>query len=463
MTNTTADDRPAPPTPTARPQSGVAPLLLRLAIGVVVLVMAIGIAAVLVKNKPVPPTSFEDDTLLSVSVVTLSPVQAPRVWNGYGTARAERSAEVTCEVPGVVEMRPEGVHPGEPVNAGDLLVRLESREYRDLAAQARAVVDAVRADLEALETETESLQESFKLAQQAVEITESELRRFVDARETAGINQIEIDRLTRTLTEVRRQREDLKRQIDLIPTRRARLGAQLERDRASLRLAELSVERTEVRAPIDGVLQRVDIDKGDRAAPGQPVARIVDLTTIEIPVRAPVSSAAMLRVGDAATLSTGGLPPSTWAGVIERIAPEADVDTRTITVYVVVEQDPETTADMLMPGRYLIARLSSATKIARIVVPRSAVQSDRVVVVDGENRARPVDVNIAFHIEGSFPAIHPDETQWSVIDAGLSAGDRVVLELGDSISPGLHLDPRDVLDASAVASPNGANDEGAGS
>lgn len=438
--------KPSPTPHSATPKQRRLALIFRACIGIVALALASGFAFSLYKTKAEPPATDTEAARLNVTVVTARSVDAPRVWRAFGTARAKSSAQVGAEVSGVVEERPQSIDPGRTIGAGDLIVRLESQEYRDRAVQTEARTKALEADLDALVTELESMQETLELAEEAVTITENEIERFEDARSTAGINQIEIDRLVRQLTEVRRQRTDIKRQLDLIPSRRARLEAQIAQENASLRLAQLNVQRTEVRAPIDGVLQTVSVDDGERVAPGQPIARIVDLSSIEIPVRAPVSAAAYLAIGDNVTLTTGARGAPTWTGTIERIAPEASETTRTMTVFVVVEQSPTMGEQMLLPGQYLTAMLSSATSTQRVVIPRSSIEDDRVVVIDSENRAQYRNVDIAYHLDTRFPDIHPTETQWSSLRSGLRAGDRVVLGRTDAITPGMLLQAQDATD-----------------
>ncbi len=454
----------ASPTPSRTSSDG--PTLLALAfravIGVVVLTLAIGFLVVLKRTKPEPPKADTQTARITVSFITLESVEAPRVWNAYGTARAKSAAEIGAEVSGVVAERPEGIDPGRSVEKGQLIVRLESQEYRDIVDQTNARIRALDADLDALATELESAQETLALAGETVSITETEIGRYENARSDAGINQIEIDRLRRQLTEFRRQREDLKRQVDLIPSRRVRLGAQRSQEESSLRLAQLNVRRTEIRAPIAGVLQEVNIDDGERVAPGQMIARIVDLRTIEVPVRAPVSSSAKLREGDDVRLTTGAIGGPEWTGLIERIAPEADEGTRTITVFVVVEQDPSRadTTPMLRPGQYLTAALSSATKEDRILLPRSAIDGDRVLVLDENNRARFESVRVLYHLDATYPEIHPTETQWSVVASNLVAGDRLVLDPSDVITPGMLLNPQPVgFEPRAGAASNGGEPE----
>ena len=45
-----------------------------------------------------------------------------------------------------------------------------------------------------------------------------------------------------------------------------------------------------------------------------------------------------------------------------------------------------------------------------------------------------VDVDVSFYIHRAQPTIDPDETQWAVIEAGLSEGDMIVLGTADLTS-----------------------------
>lgn len=434
--------------------------LFRVGLGVVVLFGAMAIAVALYFTKPEPPAHDEEAARVTVPVITARRVDAPIVWNAYGTARAKSASDVSAEIAGVVAERPAGIDPGRSVREGDLLVRIEAEEYRDIVAQSKARIRALEADLDALDTEAESLDETLALANESVEITEREIERYRAAQSEAGINQIEIERLNRDLTSFKRQREEIKRQVDLIPSRRLRLQAQKQQEHAALRLSELNVERTEIRAPIGGVLQTVEVDAGERVGPGMTVARIVDLSTIEVPVRAPISASAHLREGDEAVLISGTSDTTTWVGTIDRLAPEADQRTRTMTVYIVVEQDPGHAVRMLRPGQYVSARLRSRFREPRLVLPRSTVDADRVIVLNDQHRAEMRDVDVLYHLEASYPEIHPSETQWSVVSGALEPGETVVLNQAHFITPDMLLAPAPVVNSAGTAS-NGREPEGA--
>ena len=423
---------------------------MRAGVGVLALALAFGIFGVLFATKPETPKEPRQERALIVPVVTVRPVQAPRVWEGFGTARAKAEADVAAEVSGVIAERPASIDPGRRVEAGELIVQIQDEEYADRVAASEAVAEALRADLQGLEVEVESTQETLALAERAVELTRTELERFRDAAVSAGVQQIEIDRLERQLTQEQRAAESLRERLSLLPTRRGRLEAQLASARADLRLAQRNLDRTRIVAPIAGVLQSVETRKGERVSVGTPIARIVDLSVMEVPLSLPVSAGASVRVGSPAELSTGGDEPTVWEGAVARIAPEADEGTRTLTVFVEVEQDPESRARLLRAGRFVMGRVEGGRSLPRLVVPRSAVREDRLVTVDESSRARLCDVNVLYQLDGRFPALHPRETQWSVVEGELEPGDRVIISLLGSMTPGRLVRPADVADPEPV-------------
>ena len=168
----------------------------------------------------------------------------------------------------------------------------------------------------------------------------------------------------------------------------------------------------------------------------------------------PVSAARAIRVGDSAHLSADSAALSTFEGRVVRIAPEASPQTRSMVVFVEIEQDldpgrafiesADESAGILLPGQYVTGRVRSRERERRVVIPRRAIVDDRVFVATtarGEGgellvaTRRPIVVSE--HIRGSFPEIDPEETQWAVIAEGLEAGDRVIVSNLDELDDGM--------------------------
>ncbi|MEC9372822.1 MAG: efflux RND transporter periplasmic adaptor subunit, partial [Planctomycetota bacterium] len=415
-------------------------VVVRVIIGVVALAAAIAILAVLISTKPRPPRIAEEERTLSVRTVEAQMLPVERVWTGYGSARALNAATISAEIAAVVEERPQSIDAGAVVSRGDLIVRLDDDEFQQRLARSRESIESLRAALRSLDVEEQSLRDSLALAVEATRLMKWEVGAAEAAGARGAAGDVELNRLRRELTAVQREEELLRKQLAQIPPRRAELEAQIAVEQASARLAEIDIERAAIAAPFGGVLQSVDVKQGERVSPGMRIARIVDLATIEIPIRLPVSAAESVRPGDRAILTPEGPVQREWEGRITRIAPEADERTRTITVFIEITQDPSSPpAELLRPGRYLTARVYDSAPHDRIVVPRVAVEDDRVMIVNGENRAQPRDVDIEAYIDARFPSVDPRETQWAVINSGLESGDRIVVSNLDEVAPGLRI------------------------
>ncbi|HKK53139.1 MAG TPA: HlyD family efflux transporter periplasmic adaptor subunit [Myxococcota bacterium] len=235
--------------------------------------------------------------------------------------------------------------------------------------------------------------------------------------------QAERDVALASLLRSQRQLSVLQQQLELLPSRRQRLEAELASQRASMRTAAENLRRASVESPIAGEIQTVRPRQGDWVAAGTMVARVVDLSRLEIPLKIPASAAGWVEQGDPVRIwirEPGGSPEQ--IGSVVRIAPEADVASRTMTVFVEVQQDPAD-ADRLLPGQFVNGRVVTDDPYPRVVLPRRAVQSNTVYVAgpmreDGARLIGTVPVRVAYSFEARLPQIDPQETQWVALERG---------------------------------------------
>lgn len=432
---------------------------LRFVIGVVAIVAAVGVTAVLISTKPSPKLAPTSERAMTVRVMTAAEKPVARTWRAYGTARALYAANVAAQVAGEVLERPAEIEVGAWVTKGDLLVQLDDAEFRERLAGANETIRALEAQLESLDVEQASLIENVQLAEEAIQLSERELVRARDAQQRGAATQNEIERLERELTVQRRLAVDLRQRRDQLPIRRQEVEAQIRQQRAEARLAELDVARARITAPIDGALQAVEANVGDWLGVGAPVARIVDLRRIEAPMRMPVSAGADVRVGDPIDLAADGPSGLHWDATISRIAPEADPGNRTLLVFAEYQQEAtEADSGDLLPGQFLIGSARSRIAAPRIVVPRNAIVSDRVAVMNDQGRVETRRVRVAFYVDDRFPELDPVVTQWAAIDEGLEPGDRVIISNLEDLEEGLSVHP---ADAGAALPPTARRDESA--
>jgi RND family efflux transporter MFP subunit len=436
-------------------------VILRIVIGLGVLGVSFGVVTVMVSLKPDVERGTAHQAAQIVHTLTLRPVSVARMWEGYGTARAMDAADLSAQVTARVIERPAAIEAGATVEAGDLIIGLDPTDFRQRVQAIEQLMASLAAQVAGLDIEQQRLNQQVELAQDEVDVEQGELDRIIAAR-AGGAG-------TRTEEEIRRgavRRAErvlivLQQQLDLIPTRRADLQAQIAREQANLTLAGEELSRCEIRAPFAGMLQDVRVDAGELVSPGTVVARIVDPRRLEIPLRVAVSAGATVGISDRVELRTDGPETTEWEGVVTRVAPEADPGTRSTLLFVEVEQDLEPMFEarrlaaggrrVLQPGQFVVGRIWSAGQQERLLVPRRSLNGDRVMVLeDGENGdvlAREVEVHRLFHLDGLYPELDGEETQWAVLDRGLETGQRVIVSNLDQLRDGMRVRTDDVTGA----------------
>lgn len=423
----------------ASPMLKVFSVFLRGAVGVLVLAAGVGVAAALVATKPDLPPKDNPTSALTVGTIPATREDVPRTWSGYGSARAMNTVDLAAQVTGRVTERPSAIEPGEPIESGDLIVQIDRSDYLARSRAADQQVAQALADLDGLDIDEQAWTEQVRLTEEQAAIESRELRQAMDALERGASTPSEIDRRTKSVRALEAQVSTMRQQLGRVPSRRAALQANLERLRADADLARENLARATVTSPITGVLQRVDVERGELLAVGSPIARVVDLSRLEVPLKIPATALGYVRVGDGARLTPDGPGTNSWRGEVVRIAPEADAATRTLTVFVEVSQDPaafertdHSGATMLLPGQFVVGVITGAPERGRLVVPRRAVQDGKVFVAtpngQGGWTAREAPVSVLFHTTGEFPSIDRYENEWSVLEASpIADGEPIIV------------------------------------
>jgi len=191
-----------------------------------------------------------------------------------------------------------------------------------------------------------------------------------------------------------------------------------ERTAAAARALQERLDRMTIRAPIGGVLEERGVEVGSTVAVGSPVARIVDADPVKVVGGVPERYADQVVQGAPATVGFENRSDGV-EGRTRFVGSAVDVQSRTF----LVEVDVPNPGNALKPGMQarLSVRLRSIDEA--LLVPRDAVLRSAdgyvvYVVVEEAGRsvaqARPVQLGA-----GSAGQV--------VVDAGLSAGDRVIV------------------------------------
>ena len=352
-------------------------------------------------------TSHEAAGDASAAPMALAEEAASTAFVSTSTTGAVYGAEIVADHQVVVAAQVGGqvmsvaMEVGDEVRAGQVLVKLDSSVLEAQAAQARAALDAAASNLAALQdpanaqdvaaaqaaisaasasytrasggpTDEErrlalaqlmQAQAAVTVAQAAYNVVKNnpdigmrpqslQLQQATLAQEAAQAQYDKImkgataDQIAAAYAQLQSARAQLQRLQDgAKPAQVDAAAAQVDAAQYAYYLAQLQVSRATIKAPVDGIVSKVQTAAGSLAAPGAPVATLLS-QTVRINVAVEESRLSQLAVGQPALIRAAAYPGRTFNGVVAIIAPELDPATRTVQVTI----RPDDAEALLAPG-----------------------------------------------------------------------------------------------------------------
>ncbi len=397
-----------------------------------------GVIAALVATSPSAARNAEAAPPQRVSVLELRPLEIERFVRGYGTARALESADVPARVQAVVRSVAPGFAAGARVAKGETLITLDDSDFLHQLAVAEQAIRAIDSQSALLDAQERAALATAELARADRDLAAADLARVEKAAADGAAQPREVDRARQALIAASRTAVIAEDAVAQIAPRRANLEAERAANASRLDLARLSAERCTIVAPIDGVLQTAEIEEGESVMPGQKVARVVDPSRVEIPLRIPASSRALAPVGAKAVV-TARADGGVFEGVVARVAPEDDPDSRTATVYIEIMQG-DAREDALAPGAFVEAKILAGGSAPRIAVPRRAIRDESIAVVEG-GRVRMRRISVDFPYAGTPDGAPLGDADWAVLSDEIATGTLVVIDGSRSLAEGQAIEP----------------------
>ena len=190
--------------------------------------------------------------------------------------------------------------------------------------------------------------------------------------------------------------------------------------------AEIALQNATVTAPFAGIISSRAVEPGQAIGAGVPLLGLVDLSKLQMDAAAPVSAAALIAAGQDVTIAVDGVASRTFAGTVDRINPLAIQGTRSIGIYITLDNpDGRLRGGMFATGQVVIATAPEA-----IAVPAVALREDAdgpyVLSIEDERLVRRAVVPGAAWNGGRLIEIAD----------GLAAGDTIVSVALPELAPG---------------------------
>ncbi|WP_406858004.1 efflux RND transporter periplasmic adaptor subunit [Alsobacter sp. KACC 23698] len=309
-------------------------------------------------------------------------------------ARTEaiRTVALQAKVSGYVleQLAPDGAD----VKAGDLLYRIDPRDYEAALEQAKA---QLQRDVAGLDYSKSNLDRGEELAKRGFLAKDSYDQRTSSVRQGEAVLAI---------------------------------------GRAAIRTAELNLERTSIRAPFAGRLGRDQAPTGALvSAGGAPLNTLVQLDPIYVTFNPSETDLAALQKAQAlgaveADVVTPGRETAAHKGKLTFLDNVVDRATGTITARATIQNDDR----MLLPGQYVRIRLRVGEQPDALLAPQVAVGSSQLgkfVYVVGEGNKAEQRLVALGQVDGENVSLLK----------GVSAGDRVIVGNLQKIGPGSPIQP----------------------
>jgi HlyD family secretion protein len=335
------------------------------------------------------------------------------ILNATGYIVAAHKIELAAKVVGKVAWI--GVDKGDKVKAGQMLVRLEDDEYRARLMESKGQLETLKARLAQAEhgSRPEEIAKSkadvdqAKVDQQNASVT---LNRTSDLVRQGVLSKQALDDAQARYDGAAAKVASLDRAYELV-----RLGprqeeidalrAQVNQAQGTLNYAQVQLDNTVIRAPIDGTILERNVEKGefvttgfvgDKGAKGY-VVSIADLHDLEVELDINQNDFAKLGPTQQGIVTTDAYADRKYQGVIREISPEANRQKATVQVKVkVINPDnylrPEMNASVAF---YSTEKSEGRRTEARptVVIPASAVRDNAVfMVVNGKAVRKTVKV-----------------------------------------------------------------------
>ena len=199
-----------------------------------------------------------------------------------GTVVPYREIEIAAQVGGVIATKYAECEAGQFVKKGSKLFEIENSDYvLDVKTINSEIKQAARS-LEEVEKEIEGAIKNIELAQSDYELQQKDFERT--QKLSSALSESELDQAKRVLLQSQTSLTGRKNQLDMLRARELKMQASLDLAKSRLAKSELSLTRTTVKAPDDGVIVAEFVEQGNYATPGK------KLVTLEVTRRAEVQS-----------------------------------------------------------------------------------------------------------------------------------------------------------------------------
>lgn len=383
--------------------------------GIILILGFLGMNSLAALKKP-PSESKQEERSIRVETLKVREETVPVVITGYGETRALDTVVIAPEVTGKIVAIHKRLETGEIIPAGEILFKIDPRNYQGNVANTRATVKQLENTILRLKKQYEIDRKRLKTLKRTRDLTTSEFQRLktLFEKDTVGTRS-GVDAAEKTANSATDQLDLMNQAIQLYPIRIKEAESGLAAGRAQLDIALANLDRCTVRAPFTGRISSVTLEPGQFVNPGFSAVTLANDAVLEILV--PLDSRDARKWlqfdGDGKGSNTAwfrnltSTPPCTirwtesqdthaWQGVLHRVV-KFQQKTRTLTVAVQIPAAMAVSHSGSLPlveGMFCSVEIPGRAMEKVFRLPRWAVSFSNTVYTVQENRLKTVPVTV---------------------------------------------------------------------
>ncbi|OBT16781.1 acriflavin resistance protein [Vibrio sp. UCD-FRSSP16_10] len=399
------------------------------AVGVIILL-------IMIETRPDVPTKPAGDRAKPVKVMTMNPISIAPEAIGFGQVAAKFEWKSIAEVSGKVVYRNPQLERGRVLKAGTEVLRIDPLDYELKLVQAKADLSSTQTQLKKLALENKNSQNSLKIERTRLKLANTELKRVQDLRNKKVASQSDVDTQQQAYLAQQKLVQDIENQIALYPDEKKVAAALIEVNRAKVKEAERSLEKTKVILPRDLRISTVDIELNQVVNMQQQMFTAQGLDVMEIEAQISIHDMQLLtqslntkqnnstnslpdfsRLTASVTLSSGHFK-EVWPAKVVRVSDSIDSTHATVGVILEIKQ-----TDLQHLSNRTLSMLSGMLVRAKIdgiassswAIPERALHGDHVYIFEN-NKLKILPVSVYYRRD-----------QQVVVEGDLSKGDQLIL------------------------------------
>ena len=382
--------------------------LLRSFLGLIILSITLGflifgsfvlIEALKKRSEKSDNRRFQKERVFAVNVETLNKqIASPKILS-YGEIYSKRMLEIRPLVSGRLDYVSEKFVEGGYVKSGDILFRLNQKDYLNELEIAEIDLEDTKAQLSEAISKLDYANLEFEVSESQLNLRKNALDRQTQLAESGLITSSQLENTQLAYSSSKQQFLNKQNLVKSSKNAIDKLKIQLKRRSISIDKAKRNLDETEIKAPFDGIIASVNILPGSVINKNEKLGTLLDPNSLEVMFNLSANEFARVIDKDGKLLnlditaylklSNNDIP---FSGKIERINPEIMNIGSGRKLFASINLGENKT---LRPGDFVVLEIKEPSLKNITVLPSSAVTIDgKIFILEEDNRLKELEVTI---------------------------------------------------------------------